>query len=203
MFRFLGPLVVPFYPFLGEGSPTEMDYRKKGYPYSNLSNLEDLGLTTPRHAQPWRSPSLSRWQASSAHLRMRPLPRPHQGCREQEARIARKSSRIHFARGLKHIGGERSVETKTGALDLFLLLVRCTAAGPFSRETKQSLVKKVVDPACTRFRAPGRVEPWSSHSQTPSHGQSKSVPVVHPGHGSGAKRFGPAPVRPSVLGLTA
>ena len=33
----LGPPVVPFYPFLGEGSPTKIDYRKKGYPYSNLS----------------------------------------------------------------------------------------------------------------------------------------------------------------------
>ena len=29
----LGPPIVPFYTFLGEGSPTE----KKGYPYSNLS----------------------------------------------------------------------------------------------------------------------------------------------------------------------
>ena len=26
----LGPSVVPFYPFLGEGSPTEIDYRKQG-----------------------------------------------------------------------------------------------------------------------------------------------------------------------------
>ena len=25
----LGPPVVPFYPFLGEGSPTKLDYRKK------------------------------------------------------------------------------------------------------------------------------------------------------------------------------
>ena len=33
----LGPPVVPFYPFLGEGSPTEIDYRKKRYPYSILS----------------------------------------------------------------------------------------------------------------------------------------------------------------------
>ena len=35
----LGPPVVPFYPFFGEGSPTKIDYRKKGtgYPYSNLS----------------------------------------------------------------------------------------------------------------------------------------------------------------------
>ena len=34
----LGFAVVPFYPFLGEGSPTKIDYRQKiGYPYSNLS----------------------------------------------------------------------------------------------------------------------------------------------------------------------
>ena len=33
----LGPPVVRFYPFLGEGSPTKIDYRKKGCPYSNLS----------------------------------------------------------------------------------------------------------------------------------------------------------------------
>ena len=33
----LRPLVVPLYPFLGEGSPTKIDYRKKRHPYSNLS----------------------------------------------------------------------------------------------------------------------------------------------------------------------
>ena len=33
----LGPQVVPVYPFLGEGSPTKIDHRKRGYPYSNLS----------------------------------------------------------------------------------------------------------------------------------------------------------------------
>ena len=33
----LGPPVVPFYPFFGEGSPTTIVYRKNGYPYSNLS----------------------------------------------------------------------------------------------------------------------------------------------------------------------
>ena len=33
----LGPPVVPFYPFFGEGSPTKGDYSKKGYPYSNFS----------------------------------------------------------------------------------------------------------------------------------------------------------------------
>ena len=28
----LGPSVVPFYPYLGEGSPTNLDYRRKGTP---------------------------------------------------------------------------------------------------------------------------------------------------------------------------
>ncbi len=29
---------MPFYPFVGEGAPTKIDYRKKvGYPYSKLS----------------------------------------------------------------------------------------------------------------------------------------------------------------------
>ena len=33
-----GALVVPFLtPLFGEGSPTKIDYRKKGYPYFNLS----------------------------------------------------------------------------------------------------------------------------------------------------------------------
>ena len=31
---------MPFYPFLGEGSPTKIDYRKKG---TRISLLEDLG----------------------------------------------------------------------------------------------------------------------------------------------------------------
>ena len=30
--RWLGPPVVPFYPFFGEGSPTKMDYRKNRVP---------------------------------------------------------------------------------------------------------------------------------------------------------------------------
>ena len=36
--------MVPCCPlfFWGEGSPTKIDYRKKWYPYSNLSNLDDL-----------------------------------------------------------------------------------------------------------------------------------------------------------------
>ena len=29
----------PFYAFVGEGSPTKIDYRKKKYSYSNLSDL--------------------------------------------------------------------------------------------------------------------------------------------------------------------
>ena len=36
----LGPPVVPFYPFWGEGSPTKIDYRKKGTLI--LTSLEDL-----------------------------------------------------------------------------------------------------------------------------------------------------------------
>ena len=36
----LGPPVVPFYPSLGEGSPTKIDYREKGCPCSNLSTGE-------------------------------------------------------------------------------------------------------------------------------------------------------------------
>ena len=35
--RLLGPPVLPFYLFFGEGSTTKIDYRQKGYPYSNLS----------------------------------------------------------------------------------------------------------------------------------------------------------------------
>ena len=37
---------MPFYPFFGEGSPSKIDYRRKKswYPYSNLLNLEDLGV---------------------------------------------------------------------------------------------------------------------------------------------------------------
>ena len=31
-----------FLPFFGEGSTTKIDHRKSWYPYSNLSNLEDL-----------------------------------------------------------------------------------------------------------------------------------------------------------------
>ena len=37
----LGPPVVPFYPFLGEGSPTKIDYRKK-VTLILTSLLEDL-----------------------------------------------------------------------------------------------------------------------------------------------------------------
>ena len=35
--------VVPVYPFLGEGSPTKIDYRRKGTPIVT-SLLEDLGI---------------------------------------------------------------------------------------------------------------------------------------------------------------
>ena len=43
--HWLGPPAIgaPSHPFFGwEGSPTKIDYRKKRYPCSNLSNLEDL-----------------------------------------------------------------------------------------------------------------------------------------------------------------
>ena len=39
--HWLGPPVVPFYPFLGEGSPTKIDYRKEGT-LILTSLLEDL-----------------------------------------------------------------------------------------------------------------------------------------------------------------
>ena len=39
----LGPPLVPFYPFLGEGSPSKIDYRKKVGTLSLTSLLEDLG----------------------------------------------------------------------------------------------------------------------------------------------------------------
>ena len=47
---------MPFHPFFGEGSPTRIDCRKKGYPYCNLStggprlflSLVQLELAEPR-----------------------------------------------------------------------------------------------------------------------------------------------------------
>ena len=39
---YLGPPVVPFYPFFGEGSPTKIDDRKKGTLIILTSLLEDL-----------------------------------------------------------------------------------------------------------------------------------------------------------------
>ena len=44
----LGLPVVPFSPlFFGwEGFPTKIDNKKDGYPYSNLSNLEELDETS-------------------------------------------------------------------------------------------------------------------------------------------------------------
>ena len=41
-----GPPVVHLYPFLGEGSPTQIDYRKKGT-LLLTSLLEDLVKITP------------------------------------------------------------------------------------------------------------------------------------------------------------
>ena len=46
-FQQLGPPVVPFYPFLGEGSPTKIDYRRKGT-LILTSLLEDLGKAPPK-----------------------------------------------------------------------------------------------------------------------------------------------------------
>ena len=46
----LGPPVVPFCPFLGEGSPTEIDYRKKGA-LILTSLLEDLVLIHAKAAR--------------------------------------------------------------------------------------------------------------------------------------------------------
>ena len=43
---FLGPPVVPFHPFLGEGSPTKIDYRKSTLILTSL--LEDLVLLPHR-----------------------------------------------------------------------------------------------------------------------------------------------------------
>ena len=46
-FALLGPPVVPFYPFWGEGSPTKIDCRRKSCTLtSKLSNLEDLAFLT-------------------------------------------------------------------------------------------------------------------------------------------------------------
>ena len=46
----LGPPVVPFYPFLGGGSPTQIDYRKKGT-FIVTSLLEDLELASEPDAK--------------------------------------------------------------------------------------------------------------------------------------------------------
>ena len=43
VFNWSGLPVVPFYPFLGEGSPSKIDYRKKGT-LILTSLLEDLGM---------------------------------------------------------------------------------------------------------------------------------------------------------------
>ena len=40
---YLGPPVVPFYTFSGQGSPTNIDYRRKGT-LILTSPLEDLGI---------------------------------------------------------------------------------------------------------------------------------------------------------------
>ena len=62
----LDPPVVPFYPSLGEGSPTKIDYRKRTKThraplFEHLSNLEDLVLDSHRHffSRPKPKPSFS------------------------------------------------------------------------------------------------------------------------------------------------
>ena len=52
----LGPPVVPFSPLFW-GSPTKIDYRKKGYPYSNLFLVEDLVVLRP-YAFPFQAPTV-------------------------------------------------------------------------------------------------------------------------------------------------
>ena len=51
MLTLLGPPVVPIYPFLGEGSPTKIDYRKKGtllltFLLEDLDYMEHISHTT-------------------------------------------------------------------------------------------------------------------------------------------------------------
>ena len=60
----LGPPVVPFYPFLGEGSPAKIDYRKKGT-LILTSLLEDL-VYPPHDVR--RSPDSPQTIKSRAHF---------------------------------------------------------------------------------------------------------------------------------------
>ena len=49
----LGPPVVPFYLFLGEGSPAKINYRNKASGTLILSSLlEDLGIRDPLFEEP-------------------------------------------------------------------------------------------------------------------------------------------------------
>ena len=54
----LGPPVVPLYPFFGEGSLTKIDYPEKGYPYP-FSNLSTGGPScVPDEGQQWGIPNI-------------------------------------------------------------------------------------------------------------------------------------------------
>ena len=58
----LGPPVVPFYPFLGKGPPTKIDYRKKGAPILSTgvtggpSLLADWRIPHEKQVSPLKGP---------------------------------------------------------------------------------------------------------------------------------------------------
>ena len=70
----LGPPVVPFYPFLGEGSPTKIDCRKNRVPtYSNLSKAPNIRSRSLSHSRDRPPAATDRFEAQSAadHARHR------------------------------------------------------------------------------------------------------------------------------------
>ena len=60
------PPVVPFFPCLGEGSPTEIDYRKKGG-LILPSLLEDLGDVSMFLTSAWKMVPLSEGRLHRGH----------------------------------------------------------------------------------------------------------------------------------------
>ena len=57
--RLLGPPEVPFYPFVGEGSPTKIDYRKKGsFPTPGLGH----SLVADRTSTQRKTTNTNIWQ---------------------------------------------------------------------------------------------------------------------------------------------
>ena len=67
----LGPPVVPFYPFFGEGVSTKIDYRKKGT-LILTSLLDDLAVFEIRFSIPCLSqlvPALFSFRGPRRHLR--------------------------------------------------------------------------------------------------------------------------------------